>query len=210
MRNVWKMILICLLPMFINGCSTGRIESTARTSGEAILIGKLNVINQGNDVSKSSSILFDETAWGTYGVVPDSKRYFYLKLPIGNHYLSRLNFEGDKSINMTNNYITLSLPESKIYYCGDLTFTTDLGTNMGSLFGAIGAISYETRDVDMPPLKVDINYEAAKNYFNAIITNREEIEMCILKIDTSQVYIPKAMVFDSVSGKMKTPRRKKN
>ncbi len=209
MKNVFKMILVGLFPLLFCACSTGRIESTARTSGEAILIGKLRVINQGDDVSKSSSILFDETAWGTYGVVPDSKQYFYLKLPIGNHYLSRLNLEGDKSINMTNNYITLSLPESRIYYCGDLTFTTDLGTNVASMLGVIGALSYETRDVDMPPLKVEMNYPEAKNYFNAIINNREEIEMCILKIDTLQVYTPKAMVFDSVSGKMKTPRRKK-
>lgn len=174
------------ITFIITSCSTGRIDSLERKPDEAIIIAKVHVKNQKNGVTSKTDFIFDETTWGTYHVRADSKKYFYMKLPLGNHYLSRISI-GDKSINLNEFFITFETKESKIYYIGDLSFELDMGANIGLMFGLIGALAYEGRSVVMPPVAVKNNFDSTTTYFNNLFKNTEPIYPCLIKIDSSMI-----------------------
>lgn len=185
-KLLFVFIIVISLSIIITSCSTGRIESLERNSDEAIIIAKVKVNNQNEDVTNDAVFLFDETAYGTYHVRTDLEEYFYMKIPLGNHYISRISI-GSRSINLIDSFLTFETKESKIYYIGDLSFELDLGVNVGASFGLLGALAYEGRKVVMPPVAIKNNFERSKTYFNNIFKNVEIIYPNLVRIDSSNI-----------------------
>lgn len=214
MKMIYKIGSYVLLCLIIISCGTGRISNLERKPNEAIVIAKMRIIDKRNNITKSSGILFDETFWNKYSVNPDDSSYIYIKLPLGKHYIARIEY-GSKSQNLPENLITFNTPESRIYYIGDINMQLfTLEANYGFKYGIIGTILYETRDVDTPLIYVENNYIDAKTYFTNLFPTNEEIILSIAEIDSNFLlrnidFYEKSVIINSPDSLSKSYQRRK-
>lgn len=177
-----RFIFIVLVTVSFWGCGSGRITTLEKEQNEAIVIGRLTITDNRKDVSPKSNILFDERAWGTYAVWPDDKNYIYLKLPVGRHFIAFLQ-HSEYNNNFPDNYAVVDLPESKIYYIGDLTINLKFGDMDEAKSGVLGAVSDINKEGVKIPIEISDNYDSTVQYFNQKFNNTSIVEKSLLQLN---------------------------
>jgi len=179
MKNI---IIVVFVAVTLIGCGSGRITTLEKDQNEAIVVGRLTITNDGEDISNKSNILFDERTWATYAVWPDDNNYIYLKLPIGKHFIAFLQHSGYNK-NFPDDYAVIELPESKIYYIGDLTIILHLSESDEAKTGIAGAVEDINKEVEKIPIDVSDNYDTTIKYFNQKFNNTVIIEKSLLQLN---------------------------
>jgi len=179
MKNI---IIVVFVAVTLAGCGSGRITTLEKDQNEAIVVGRLTITNDGEDISNKSNILFDERAWATYAVWPDDSNYIYLKLPIGKHFIAFLQ-HSEYYKNFPDNYAVIELLESNIYYIGDLTINLHLGESDVSGIGVAGALKDINKEGEKIPIDVSDNYDTTIKYFNQKFNNTDTIEKSLLQLN---------------------------
>lgn len=173
-----------MLPLlvFIAACGTGRIESLYRQPDEAIVIAKVKLLDGKDNRTDEGKIFFG----GANGVEPDDSGYVYFKVYTGKYYFARVQM-GNESVKLPKTYTSFEIPESKIYYIGDITAYLNMEFNYGAGFGLLGALAYEGRHVRVPPVNVENNYEKDTYYFKNIFPMQDTIIPVIMRVDSAQL-----------------------
>ncbi|MDT3738782.1 MAG: hypothetical protein RO257_04700 [Candidatus Kapabacteria bacterium] len=184
MKKVFNNITFLIIGFIIISCGTGRIDNLERKPDEAIVIAKMRIRNLHENITNSATIFFDKSFWGTLYVKADDSSYIYLTLPIGRHYLSSI-AENIESQGLPSDLITFELPESKIYYIGEINMRFNLDKNWGIYFGLLGQLLYDSRPVIPPFIFVEDNYEDAKGYFTKLFPTDEIIYKSIAAFDST-------------------------
>ncbi|NQT61506.1 MAG: hypothetical protein HQ556_00985 [Candidatus Marinimicrobia bacterium] len=136
------LILISLL-LVSNCVSTGRVEVFDLAADEGLVVGKLTVLYNGKDVSRESTILFNEIMWGEYPFRGQDDGYIITKLPQGANHIARLAYL-QNFLNLDKSNTSFMVGErSKMTYIGDIIIDWQGPKGkipMGLLFGVAGAL----------------------------------------------------------------------
>jgi hypothetical protein len=177
LKKIFKNVLIVITSFIIISCSTGRtgrIENLDRKPNEAIVFAKMNIKDGDKNITKETFIVFNSLSNIAQAVKPDGSSFIYFKLPIGKHFISKISNE-TASQKLPEYFITFEIPESKIYYIGDINMVFDLDYNWGIYAGVIGQIGYDLRKVDLPYASIKDNFSSSKDYILKIFPTSEEI-----------------------------------
>jgi len=180
-EDLTKLILIFMI-ILIAGCSSVKLSNLELESSEAIIIGNMKIINNQEIYTKKWNLLFDERLTGKYGIFPDKEGYVFMKLPLGKHFISLLSAYPN-NINLPDNYISITLNESGIYYIGDITFYWDISNGYTASGGLAGVIS-DSKNTGLA-IKIDIenNCESTSQVFNDRFQNINKIKSNIMQLD---------------------------
>jgi hypothetical protein len=153
MKRIRILVLGLMLILIISACSSGRIDSLEKRADECIVIAKVFIKNYNKDITRESTLSFDAIVWSLFDVKPDDSCYIYLKLPLGKHFHGRIEYIRG-SINLPKRMLVFETPESKVYYLGHISTELSLETHLSLFAGIVGWITYESRDVEKPPVLV--------------------------------------------------------
>ncbi len=185
MKKVFNNITFLIIGFIIISCGTGRIDNLERKPDEAIVIAKMRIIDEEYDITQESEIFFSKE-----GVSADAASYVYFKIPCGRNNISRIETSYG-SQNLQSYLIRYIVPESKIYYIGDISLKFDIPANWQAIaFGLIGHLAYESRDVENPDVEIKDNFESAKTHFKKLFPTNEEIYKSIAVFDTLNIKHP--------------------
>lgn len=181
-------LLSSLFLLFFSG--TGRIKNLDLKPDEAIIIAKIQINNGNSYLGNKWNFLFDERLWAKWAVWPDENNYIYMKVPIGKHFIALLQYKS-YHLNLPDNYLTIEIKESKIYYIGDIVlywninYSTETDNyNGGGIAGGVkGALSDSKKPGNNVKVDVNDNYDEALKYFNSKFENHNEIQKVLLKIN---------------------------
>lgn len=182
-------IILLFLALFSLGCSTGRIATTANTKpNETIVFGKLTLDSSRPLASEKIVLHFNERLWGKHTVWLDESGYFYMKLPLGNHFLSLLEYRDNIGFykNLPPNYISVNLTEpEKVYYIGDiyLTWTPVELADMRQNKGVVGAIAEAEKKGEYVPASVESSQQTVNFFKQKFIDNQKEIVTELVTIE---------------------------
>lgn len=119
---------------------------------------------------------------GNLGVWPDKQNYIYMKIPIGKHFISLLQYY-PYSKTKPDNYLSINIKENKIYYIGDIIFYWNIDDNNDRCKdGVIGAISDSKKEGEFIKVEINDNYDRAVKYFNNKFSNIQKFEKELLII----------------------------
>lgn len=107
-----------------------------------------------------------------------------MKIPVGLHYLARIEIDS-KSLNIPETFTSFETSKGGLYYIGDITTCVELDFNAGMMFGLMGGLAYEIRQVDPPQIYVDNNYNDAVKYFKSKFPTDEPIILNLMQADTT-------------------------
>lgn len=163
------------------GCGTGRIASTSSTKpNETIVFGKLTLDSSRPLANEKILIHFNERLWGKHTVWLDESGYFYMKLPLGNHFISLLEYRDNIGFykNLPDNYISVNLTEAeKVYYIGDIyiTWTPVELADMRRSGGVIGAIGEAEKKGEYIPVSVEPSQQTIDFFKQKFYSNQKEV-----------------------------------
>ena len=180
-RKTFKLITIMSL-LYLCSCSSIGLKDLNKTKDEVIVIGKMTIKNNDQILNKKWNLLFDERITGKYGIYPDKEGFVFMKLPLGNHFISLLSFYPN-NINLPDNYISVNFNESGIYYIGDITFHWDLTNGYSTDGGLIGAITDSKNSGIAINIEIENNLEKTAEVFNNQFQNNENIKTSLMKLD---------------------------
>ncbi len=169
--------------LFIIGCSTtGRITNLTHkpAKSNAIIIARFSIIDSGQDVAANSLIYFDNRLGGTY-VRPDKQNYIYMELPVGKHFIASLWYEPFKKA-LPDSYATIDLPQSKIYYIGDISINANFSYKDGFVPGLLGLIYEKNKKGVAVPIEIIDRFDSTTTYFNRKFQNNSPIEKALLRV----------------------------
>jgi hypothetical protein len=185
MRKIFQNVVFVFISFIIISCGSGRIENLERKPNEAIVIAKMKIIDEEYDITQESEIFFSKE-----GVSADAASYVYFKIPCGRNNISRIETSYG-SQNLQSYLLRYLVPESKIYYIGDISLKFDISANWQAIaFGLLGNWAYENRDVENPEVDITDNFESAKTHFKNLFPNNEEIYKSIAVFDTLNIKHP--------------------
>jgi hypothetical protein len=172
--------------MFL-GCKTGRISTLEKNPDEAILFGKVTFMSNGEVFTRKHAILFDEIWWGTYAVFPDDSNYIYTKVPVGKHFIARVESYPDNT-NFPETFLTFETNKSGIYYIGDITIDWDNISSFKLLGGLLGSATDAMKGKVQLPVHIVDNFEETTKYITKKIFYQTNltIEKSIVKIKISE------------------------
>ena len=179
------MILAILLTFISINCNAGRIKNLNRKPNEAIIIAKIQIKNGDSFLSNKWNFLLNERLLAKWSVWPDDQNYIYMKVPIKKNFMALLQYDG-YSKNIPDNYLTIDIKESKIYYVGDIVihWTIDQKKDRANYSGGvIGAIAESEKKGDFLDVDVIDYYNETTSYFNSKFQNTELIEKELLKMN---------------------------
>mgnify|MGYP000994325076 CR=1 FL=1 len=183
MKKTLLTIFFILVSLFLFGCGTGRITTLDREENEAIIIANVQIINGNKSLDNKWNFLLDERLVGNLSVWPDEQNYIYMKVPIGKHFISLLQYY-PYSRTLPDNYLSINIKENKIYYIGDIKFYWNIDENNDRIAGGLlGAISDSEKDGDSIKVEINDNYDNTVKYFNAKFLNNQNIEKELLLIN---------------------------
>jgi hypothetical protein len=198
MKRINILVIGLILTLIVIACSTGRINSLERRADECIVIAKVKILNYNEDITKESTLSFDGIVWSHYKVEPDDSSYIYFKLPLGKHFLGRIEYNG-RSINLPKRMLVFETPESKVYYLGHISTELSLENSYPPLFlgtsglqmvglSTLGWMAYETREVYHHPILIENKIKEAQIYFDFLFPYNVKITRCAIKVDTTKVF----------------------
>ncbi|MDP4239463.1 MAG: hypothetical protein Q8904_08350 [Bacteroidota bacterium] len=176
-------ILAITLAFVSTNCSAARIKNLNRKPNEAIIIAKIQIKNGESFLNNKWNFLLNERLFAKWSVWPDDQNYIYMKVPIRKNFMALLQYDG-YSKNIPDNYLTIDIKESKIYYIGDIVihWTIDPKKDRANFSGgAIGAIAESQKKGAFLEVDVIDNYNETTAYFNSKFQNSELIEKELLK-----------------------------
>ena len=181
MKKIIKFFVLPFLGILIS-CASGQLKSTEIANGEAIIVARAFINNNGEKINTKWNFLWDERLWGKNAVWVENDGYVFMKLPVGKHFISLLQYN-QYSKNIPDNYLSINLEENKIYYIGDLTFNWNISKDDTAKVGVAGAISDSKKD--SPKIQIDLidNYEITVKEFNEKYGNSKSIEKQLIKIE---------------------------
>jgi hypothetical protein len=182
MRFALGLIVIALIGISY-GCGSGRISTLDRDQNEAIIIAKVQIKNGNKILDNKWNFLFDERLQGSLAVWPDDQNYIYMKIPLGKHFISLIQYY-PYSKTLPDDYLTIDIKENKIYYIGDILFHWTIDErNDASRNGIIGAMADSKKNGSRIKVEISDNYDNTVKYFNALFPNNQKTEKEILKVN---------------------------
>jgi len=182
MKRILTILVISLSFIALN-CSAGRMKNLNRKPNEAIIIAKIQIKNGDTFLSNKWNFLLNERLFAKWSVWPDDQNYVYMKVPIRKNFIALLQYDG-YSKNIPDNYLTIDIKESKIYYIGDIVihWTIDPKKDRANYSGGvIGSISESQKKGSLLDIDIIDNYKETTLYFNSKFQNSELIEKELLK-----------------------------
>ena len=175
------MVLLISMGFILNSCGTGRITSLEKKTDEAIIIAKVQIKNGEVYLDNKWNFLLDERLLAKWAVWPDDQHYIYMKVPLGKHFIALLQYN-EFSKNIPDDYLTIDITESKIYYIGDITlhWNIDKKADIQNRNGVAGAIQDSKKAGAYISVDVIDNYDTAVKYFNSKFPNDATIEKTLL------------------------------
>lgn len=159
-------LTICLFTLV--GCGGGiSTNSLKHDISEGIVVGKITVNLNGNEVTPKSTLYFNEMKWGTYTLKLKESGYFIVKLPTGINNIKSIQYQKSVSKKWIT-YIfhniehTFNVDGNHITYIGDLNVNWNgpeegrvspgIGAAISDQFNSIGTVKITTSD-NMPSAK---------------------------------------------------------
>ncbi|MBP1645738.1 MAG: hypothetical protein H6Q16_1313 [Bacteroidetes bacterium] len=197
------LLLAVITAICFSSCSVGRIKNLEMEPDEAIVIAKINVIQDSSKYLKNAW----DIAWNNskkYSCSCDSNGYIYMRLPIAKNSITNILYKND-NLRMFDQWYYTNLKENKIYYIGDITIYWDSllavsdilykqeqtlamsGVMGGMIGGAIagGIIAENNKSIinDKPgAVIVKDNYEETTKYFKKLFPTDKIITKALLEI----------------------------
>lgn len=187
-------VFIIAVSLILGGCATrpyGQLKSLKTGPDEVIVIGKLKVQENGKDVTKETSLLFNEIMWGTYAYRADTSGYLYTKFRRGENHLARIGL-GERFSNIPDDFATVMLTDAtKVHYIGDITIdiTGKLHIMAGMMFGMVGAIADAASSGSRVPITVANDPQPSIDYFRKKFPNSIEVVNSPLTIKSDTVFV---------------------
>jgi hypothetical protein len=188
MRKILNALMIASC-LFFTSCGTGRIATLDRKAKEAIIVAKIQIKNGDSFIGNKWNLLLDERLLAKWAVWPDENNYIYMKVPVGEHFVALLQYNGLHK-NIPDKYLTIDVKDNGIYYIGDIVIhwpinpKTDAANYAGggALGGALGAVADSKQAGEY--LKVDVvdNYDETTAYFISKFKYDQIINKSLLRI----------------------------
>ncbi|MCK4654270.1 MAG: hypothetical protein KAU01_07485 [Candidatus Cloacimonetes bacterium] len=179
-----KLSIIFLSVLILTACVANKqLTTLQREPNESIIVGKIKVLYNGNDVTDKSYLCFNERATGKYDYKPDSTGYIITKLPVGDGFLSRITYT-NIIYNLPKDMALFHVSDSnKIHYIGDLTVNwVGPKSKISGMFGLVGAIIDElNNDGDLEVYAINNQNETMKYFYNKFQTDME-VENIVLNV----------------------------
>ena len=135
-------ILFSLL-ILSNCVSPGRVEVFDLSADEGLVVGRLSVLYNGKDVSRETTILFNEIWVGEFSYRGQGDGYIITKLPLGQNHIARIAYlQNFLNLDKTNTGFFVS-ERNKMTYIGDITIDWKGPKGKipaGLMFGLVGAL----------------------------------------------------------------------
>ena len=181
MKTRLKYLIIPFFGLLI-GCASGQLKTSDIQNDEAIIITRVFINNNGENISTKWNFLWNERLWGKNAVWVEKDGFVSMKLPKGKHFISLMQYNQYRK-NIPDNYLSIELEPNKIYYIGDLTFNWNVSTEDGASTGVVGAVSDAKQNG--PQIQIDLidNYDKAVKEFNERYGNSKPIEKQLIRIE---------------------------
>jgi len=123
--KIVQLSIILIVNLLLSNCSANKIDIYGRTDSEAIIIGKIILKDNGEDISSNLTYYFSDENLKFINFKVNSKNYFIAKVPIGSYKFDYF-VNSDIRAFMADEYIKFTVKESKVYYLGDLVVNAPL------------------------------------------------------------------------------------
>lgn len=164
----FQTVLIIVILVLTTACTVNKqLTTLVLEENEALVGGRMIVQYNGEDVTPSSTILFNEITIGTYSYKPDSLGYIITKLPLGDCSLRRIAYKNFfYNIPKDQPNFAFECKKNEINYIGDLTVSWQ-GSELkiSGMFGLVGAIIDEANNDGDLEVYVENNEEQFMDYF---------------------------------------------
>lgn len=182
-RQIRLNIIILSLLLLSSCVSTGRVEVFDLAPDEGLVVGKLTVLYNGKDVSRETTILFNEIMWGEFSYRGQDDGYIVTKLPQGENHIARIAYlQNFLNLDITNTSFMVS-ERTKMTYIGDIIIDWQGPKGkvpMGLMFGVVGALIDEAIPDGMINFITEDNEAETVAYINqAMSLNMESTKSLI-------------------------------
>ena len=185
--KLWSKIFLLSVIIITSACSSNKqLITLDREPNEAIVVGKLKVLYNDEDVTTKSRILFNELTKGEFSYKPDSTGYIITKLPVGEAFFSNIAYTNFSYKFQREDALFQLSNTNDVYYIGDIVVNwigpkykvVVVGLVPALLVSILDAI---TNDGDLE-LYVEDNQDAALEYFNNRFSTDLEFSNIVLDL----------------------------
>ncbi|MEW6609454.1 MAG: hypothetical protein AB1414_18755 [bacterium] len=179
-----KIIAVFVFLTLVVGCAPTRKLVTLNVDpNEAIVIGRLSVSYNGEDVTQKVTLFFNEIMWGKYSYKTDETGYIFTYLPLGKNHFARIAYK-DFIYNFPKDYATFDLTtNSAVNYIGDLKVEWNGPKfKMPNMFGMLGALADEAVNDGKIEITVLNKSKECKEIFDKHYPNQMGLREELVKI----------------------------
>jgi hypothetical protein len=206
-----KTLFVAGLSFLFLACASGpkpvgQLKSLELKPGEVIAIGRLEVLENGRDVTREATLLFNEGMWGTYPYRADESGFIYMKLRRGKNHLARISIPSGFA-KFPDGYLATELSDSaKIHYIGDLRIELygDVLVAPNYMLGALGALADEARASSMArsgriaPVDIESGPSPVFAFFRNKFPTERETAVSLLRVHPGDAIGPDSLGADEM------------
>lgn len=111
--------LVLIAGLMLWGCQSVETTGGKPPKNHSIAFGRIKVANKAFDETRYVTVAFNGASSARYTLTPDKDGYFFVYLPVGNNFLSKVELLSIQ-FRPKKEYATVQIDPTPIHYLGDL------------------------------------------------------------------------------------------